>query len=442
MAIIPDEDRCLPFGKSVKVISTTDEPIAMFELSVLDIQGSAPYESSDITMNAVASQSSTLREYDASRAIDGDINSFSMTDYVADSWWQVDLGEPFELHRVTISNRWCGDPSDASQCLCRLSQAKVWVYDENGQWIAGKQLGDTCGKTKISVQFPRDAKYCKTDTVVSPKDKVQAGVCQDDPNFLSIEGDDCATIATVFGSDSLMCSMSSGVLNLISADGSFYLNRHFCPVACGDCDANAEIAVEPTYSPTYLPSAQPIAAVTLTDTKVVNDGGDFGVENDKLFGHAYSAGDVCEDDATFVSNKGITCKSFVYAESVYCRSSTGMHDAEFNALRYSDFCPKTCGMCAEVAAATIIEESNAKGVALGVGLTVFTLVVMLVAWMFCRSRHTGKSTVMMSSRNEYRDDAQLSENRGEYRDEVGATETNEAKIAETVGETVAKTDIV
>lgn len=139
-----------------------------------------------------------------------------------------------------------------------------------------------------------------------------------------------------------------------------------------------------------------------------------------MLGHSYSNGDICEDDATFVSNKGITCKSFVYAETVHCRSPTGFHDEDFNALRYGDFCPKTCSMCVDVAAASSVkgDSGESKGVAIGVGLTVSALVVMLIAWMCCRSNHTGKTNNVMSS--EFRDDPTQSQ--GGYRDGVGGSE--------------------
>lgn len=167
------------------------------------------------------------------------------------------------------------------------------------------------------------------------------------------------------------------------------------------------------------------------------------IENDKLFGHAYSAGDVCEDDVGFVSDKGITCKSFVYAETVHCRSPTGQVDEQFEALRYSDFCPKTCGMCVDVSAASSVEDqSNAKGVAIGVGLSVSALFVMLVAWMCCRGNYTGKQNDLVAPRSEFRDDATA-----EYKDDVGLKKpgeenTVEEKIAESVGEKVPETEIV
>jgi hypothetical protein len=160
-----------------------------------------------------------------------------------------------------------------------------------------------------------------------------------------------------------------------------------------------------------------------------------------MLGHAYSAGDVCEDDTTFVSNKGITCKSFVYAETVHCRSPTGFHDESFEALRYGDFCPKTCGMCVDVAVSSV--EGNggeSKGVAIGVGLSVSVLIVILMAWMCCRSNYTGKSNNAITS--EFRDDPTQSQ--GQYTDNVGGSvHTVETSTAESAAEEVVpNTEIV
>lgn len=154
-----------------------------------------------------------------------------------------------------------------------------------------------------------------------------------------------------------------------------------------------------------------------------------------MLGHAYSAGDVCEDDTTFVSNKGITCKSFVYAETVHCRSPTGFHDESFEALRYGDFCPKTCGMCLDVAAASSVKGDGgvSKGVAMGIGLSVSALIVMLMAWMCCRSNYTGKSNNAMTS--EFRDDPTQSQ--GQYTDNAGGSvQTVDTSAVESAAEEV------
>jgi hypothetical protein len=157
-----------------------------------------------------------------------------------------------------------------------------------------------------------------------------------------------------------------------------------------------------------------------------------------MLGHAYSAGDVCEDDTTLESNKGITCKPFAYAETVHCRSPTGFHDESFEALRYGDFCPKTCGMCVDLAASSSVEgdDGESKGVAIGVG----SLIVMLLAWMCCHSNYTGKSNNVTTS--EFRDNSTQSQ--GQHTDNVGGSvqtvETSTAKSA--AEEVVPNTEIV
>jgi hypothetical protein len=96
-------------------------------------------------------------------------------------------------------------------------------------------------------------------------------------------------------------------------------------------------------------------------------------------------------------------------------------------------------MCVDVVAASVVEgdggESN--GVAIGVGLSVSTLVVMLVAWMCCRSNYTEKSNNAMTS--EFRDDP--AQNQGQYTDNVeGSVETSVAESA--AEEVVPNTEIV
>ena len=74
---------------------------------------------------------------------------------------------------------------------------------------------------------------------------------------------------------------------------------------------------------------------------------------DESIGHGYSEGDPCKDDEAFVSNKGITCATFVSlmasgsADQVRCAAPVGLHDEEYNMLTYADFCPLTCGKCEE-----------------------------------------------------------------------------------------------
>jgi hypothetical protein len=366
----------------------------MFELEALGDNGIINYTSAINTPTVTVTQSSTLEEYAATNAIDGDMSTFSHTESNTgkSEWWQVDLGVGVyhTIASVRIANRWCGSPDDEPACLCRLSQAKVWLFDENLQLIWGGEFGDTCGLSELVVEFIPDAKFCEEVVATSPIDMIEAGVCRDNPSFITTRGEMCSDVALKENKAEVCAEEATLETPLVAQmtepfdeNGNFWQIHHFCPLTCGDCvSTEAAVDVEgaaetiasaapetfgtiaasaapettrPTYSPSYLPSSQPVAAT-------VN------------FGHAYSAGDACEDDATFVSNKGITCQSFAYDETVHCRAPTGYRDEDFNSLRYSDYCPKTCGVCSVtgVSASSAANEGvDTKGVALGVGLTTF-----------------------------------------------------------------------
>lgn len=129
------------------------------------------------------------------------------------------------------------------------------------------------------------------------------------------------------------------------------------------CDASVTSGVgtsDVSTMPTYLPTASPVVAlptfsadifasvegesveksittvspvgaavdVTPTEASSASNNADKGTEKDSLECHAFSVGDKCEGDATFVSDKGIPCVSFFYAENVRCRSPTGMQDKD------------------------------------------------------------------------------------------------------------------
>jgi hypothetical protein len=77
----------------------------MFEVVVMD-ENEINWASPLVNPMAVAEQSSTL--FDASAAIDGDINTYSKTDVdTADGttqWWKVDLGDVRTVTEVRIEN--------------------------------------------------------------------------------------------------------------------------------------------------------------------------------------------------------------------------------------------------------------------------------------------------------------------------------------------------
>ena len=111
----------------------------MFEVEVIS-------EGSNVALGKSATQGSTLKHFDAARAIDGDVGTFSHTDPGACSNWEVDLGELKPIHSITIKNRWCKSESDDPQCLCRLSQATVSLFDDQDEWVHTALIGNMCGE--------------------------------------------------------------------------------------------------------------------------------------------------------------------------------------------------------------------------------------------------------------------------------------------------------
>lgn len=107
----------------------------------------------DVAKEGNATQSSTLKHFNAERAIDGDPRSFSHTKFGEDSWFKVDLAKLLEVESVKIDNRYCGDSSDSPECLCRLSDANISLIDSNGNMISSQALGNTCGMKDVIVDF-------------------------------------------------------------------------------------------------------------------------------------------------------------------------------------------------------------------------------------------------------------------------------------------------
>jgi hypothetical protein len=142
---ISTDSNCYPRARIVKLESTTDKPIHIFEVEVNS-------SGNNIAVGGVAIQSSTFKSFGASLAIDDDINTFSHTNDNS-AWWQVDLGTEQEIDSVQILNRWCGDPSDPNGCLCRLSDAKLILLDSQGSTIVTQSVGNTCGKLSPVFSF-------------------------------------------------------------------------------------------------------------------------------------------------------------------------------------------------------------------------------------------------------------------------------------------------
>ena len=109
-----------------------------------------------MALNKNATQSSTLSTlrdtFAASNAVDGDSLTFSHT-RDANAYFEVDLGDTFDLESVEIVNRWCQDETDPNRCLCRLSYANLKLLDENDSIVASRMLGNTCNKAIVLESF-------------------------------------------------------------------------------------------------------------------------------------------------------------------------------------------------------------------------------------------------------------------------------------------------
>lgn len=99
-----------------------------------------------------ATQSSTLGDFSASRAIDGKIDTFSHTND-SNAWLEIDMGAVYPISYVEIANRWCLDPSDLTGCLCRLSGVKLLLTDNSDYVVATESIGNACKLKTAIVRF-------------------------------------------------------------------------------------------------------------------------------------------------------------------------------------------------------------------------------------------------------------------------------------------------
>jgi len=142
-------------------VSTTGKPIQVFEVQVYSVSGS------NVASGKIATQSSTLRTFLPSHAVDNNITTFSHTND-ANAWLQVDLGGVYDIDSVSIANRWCKEPSDPNDCFCRLSDANLVLVDGDGSVIAIESIGNACGLPDITFEFSRSPLYCTSRSGGSP----------------------------------------------------------------------------------------------------------------------------------------------------------------------------------------------------------------------------------------------------------------------------------
>jgi len=87
------------------------------------------YLSGNLALGKKATQSSDNGDYLAELAVDGDINTFSHSQGPTNEWWQVDLGEPVSVQRVTIVNR-------QDCCYNRLRNFHIKLINDQGATVA------------------------------------------------------------------------------------------------------------------------------------------------------------------------------------------------------------------------------------------------------------------------------------------------------------------
>jgi hypothetical protein len=136
---------CFSSARRVRIESTTGEPIQFFEFQVHS-------SGTNIALHGTAIQSSNFAvRTDASKAIDGSNSTFSHTKD-PNAYWEVDLGDMFDIDSIVIVNRYCGsDPADRNECLCRLSSANLMFLGQSNTVLASKIIGNSCGQLVLEV---------------------------------------------------------------------------------------------------------------------------------------------------------------------------------------------------------------------------------------------------------------------------------------------------
>ena len=145
---------CYPRASKIRLISTTGDYLHLFEFVAKDPSNAS------LTTNKTATQSSTYMnkfvKYGPANAVDGDAVSFIHTNKgIADRnpAWTVELGLNSEVSHIEIKNRYCGDMSDAQNCLGRLSYATVELLDSDDNVVDFKSFGDTTGNFSPLLDF-------------------------------------------------------------------------------------------------------------------------------------------------------------------------------------------------------------------------------------------------------------------------------------------------
>lgn len=78
------------------------------------------------------------------------------------------------MEKMIILNRFCQGPDDPTECLCRLSFAKVTIINENGEVILTASFGNTCNEAQLDL----DLTFCgkKNEITMKKESEQEEGV--------------------------------------------------------------------------------------------------------------------------------------------------------------------------------------------------------------------------------------------------------------------------
>jgi len=86
----------------------------------------------NVALTGTATQSSTRSGYLASYAIDDNITNFSHTNNGGNEWWELDLGDSYDLSYLVVYNR--------ADYLDRLIGAEILVLDSSRNFVGSSSL--------------------------------------------------------------------------------------------------------------------------------------------------------------------------------------------------------------------------------------------------------------------------------------------------------------
>eukprot|EP00956_Cyclotella_meneghiniana_P005579 scaffold7169_cov76-Cyclotella_meneghiniana.AAC.11 len=172
--LAPTTSTCV-FAQKIKIELQTGNPLNMFEVQVFS-------GNNNIALGMPATQSSTFAgdngRFGASKAVDGVSSSMSHTKSGANQWWEVELDQSISVpvDSLTIMNRWCGDPSDSNaNCLYRMSDAPVYLYDEFGSvaWTASLGVLGTRAERQSPTPLPTINETPPSSVCTTPGRKIK-----------------------------------------------------------------------------------------------------------------------------------------------------------------------------------------------------------------------------------------------------------------------------